>query len=149
MHERLSYRATDNGLREYGNEAILLAGGFLRTGLTPPGTIGAGFVVFDRASLNAGRRPEACHLGKVEIFLLADRLALVHGLVNIEVHDTLRRRGIGRTIVQSIAATTPEGRLEIYDIQADALGFWVSLGCSFRPRPPAWDATYTLPSGSQ
>jgi len=143
--DRLTYRATSNGLREYGNSVFRLSGGFLRAGGTPRGTVGAGFVVFDVPSLNAGQPAETCHLARVEIFLLADRPMLIHGLINIEVHEPLRRHGIGTRLVQSLAATTPGGQLEIYDIQADALSFWVKLGCSFHPRPPAWEATYTQP----
>jgi len=146
MPSPMSLQIVQTGLRQYQNEDILLLGGYSRSGSTPPGTVGAGFAAFDAQRLAAGEAPQSAKLGDVEVFLLQPQLRLFHGLVNIEVHPHLRRRGIGRRIISSIAATAPEGLLTIYDIQEPAVPFWIRMGCTFHPRPPAWDAHFRLRS---
>lgn len=133
-----------SGLRQYSNDDILLLGGYSRSGSTPDGTVGAGFMVFDMRQLAVGDPPDDARLGKVELFLLQPQLQQIHGLVNIEVLPALRRRGIGRRVVEAIAATAPDTTLKIYDIQQDAVPFWIRLGCTFHPRPPTWDASFRL-----
>jgi len=140
----MSLQIVQAGLRHYQNEDILLLGGYSRSGNTPPGTVGAGFAAFDAQRLAAGESAESAKLGTVELFLLRPQLRLFHGLVNIEVRPQLRLRGIGRRIVSSIAATAPDCLLTIYDIQEPAVPFWIRMGCTFRPRPPAWDAHFRL-----
>jgi len=144
MPATLTCSINPSGLRQYTNGEILLLGGYSRSGSTPDGTVGAGFVVFDASRMAAGAPSDDARLGKVELFLIQPHLQLVHGLVNIEVCAELRLRGIGRRIVEAIAATAPDQRLKIYDIQQDAVPFWIRLGCAFRPRPPAWDAYFSL-----
>lgn len=144
----MACKLVQRGLRQYENEDILLLGGYHRAGSTPSGTIGAGFTAFDVRQLVAGVPADSAKLGTVELFLPQQQMQLFHGLVNIEVCASLRRQGIGRRIVQSIAATAPDRRLKIYDVQAAALRFWVQLGCTFQPRPPAWDAYFTLRTAS-
>lgn len=144
MPSPMSLQIVQAGLRQYKNEDILLLGGYSRSGSTPPGTVGAGFAAFDARLLTAGETAQSAKLGDVEVFLLQPQLQLFHGLVNIEVQPDLRRRGIGRRIVSSIAATAPDCLLAIYDIQQPAVPFWIRMGCTFHPRPPAWDAHFRL-----
>jgi hypothetical protein len=143
----MSLQIVQAGLLQYKNEDILLLGGYSRSGSTPPGTVGAGFAAFDARRLAAGETSQSAKLGDVEVFLLQPQLQLFHGLVNIEVQPNLRLRGIGRRIISSIAATAPDCLLMIYDIQESAVPFWIRIGCTFHPRPPAWDAHFRLQSG--
>lgn len=133
-----------SGLRQYANDDILLLGGYSRSGSTPDGTVGAGFIAFDARQIAAGMTLDSARIGTVELFLIKPQLERIHGLINIEVCPALRRRGIGRRIVEAIAATAPDTRLKIYDIQQDAVLFWIRLGCAFHPRPPAWDGYFSL-----
>jgi len=144
MTATLTCSIAPSGLRQYANDDILLLGGYSRSGSTPDGTVGAGFIVFDARQIAAGIPSDDARLGKVELFLIRPQLQLVHGLINIEVLTALRRQGVGRRIVQAIAATAPDARLKIYDIQQAAVPFWIRLGCAFHPRPPTWDAYFSL-----
>ncbi len=147
MPAPLSLTLASPGLRRYENQDILLHGGYSRSGPAPGGTLGAGFAVFDKALMTGDQPDASAKLGDVELFLLLPQMSLFHGLIRIEVLPHLRRRGIGRRLVEAIAATTPDGALKIYDIKEAALKFWVALGCSFQPRPPAWDAIFRLTPG--
>lgn len=133
-----------SGLRQYANADILLLGGYSRSGDAPEGTIGAGFAAYDRRRMTGDMPEETAKLGTVEIFLIPPQLRLFHGLVRIDVVPALRRQGNGRRIIEALAATAPDEQLRIYDVQQDALAFWIQLGCTFQARPPAWDALFRL-----
>jgi hypothetical protein len=126
----------------FANDDFLLSGEVMPGAPTQPDTIAAAYAVYDARLLANGSEDAA--LGRVEILVYPERL-LIDGLVRLEIAAGRRQRGAGRRLIQAMAATAPDYRLNIYDIQPSALDFWIALGCAFRPRGQGLDASYVLP----
>jgi hypothetical protein len=124
---------------------------FLLVGAVPAETVMAAesrtgrYAVFDAHLLAAGMAQPEARLGQVEIAIRPDSL-LIEGLNRMEIVRGRRHRGTGRRLIQALAATAPDFRLNIYDIEPAELDFWIALGVSFRARPNGREAVYVLPS---
>jgi hypothetical protein len=71
----------------------------------------------------------------------------IQGLINIEINKELRGQGLGKRVVDALAASSPDG-LRLYDIQKKARGYWERLGAiDFKKRPggPYLDAVLPPP----
>jgi hypothetical protein len=71
----------------------------------------------------------------------------IQGLINIEINKDLRGQGLGKRVVDALAASSPDG-LRLYDIQEKARGYWERLGAiDFKKRPggPYLDAALPPP----
>jgi hypothetical protein len=138
-------RLAARGAGEFSNEDFLLVGGFSSDAASANETVAGSYAVFDARLLAAGGSRADAALGRIEIFL-HPRSLLIEGLSRMEIPPGRRQRGAGRRLIQALAASAPEFRLNIYDIRPPALDFWIALGCSFRPRPGGWDGSYVLPT---
>jgi hypothetical protein len=135
-------QATGSGI--FSNEDFLLVGTVPdETGLSDEARIGR-YAVFDAHLLAAGITQPEARLGQVEIAVRQDPL-LIEGLNRMEIVRGRRHRGTGRRLIQALAATAPDFRLNIYDIEPAELDFWIALGVSFRARPNGREAVYVLP----
>jgi len=130
---------------EFANAEFVLVGGVTPGIATASSTVAASYAVFDATLLAGGADRAAAALGRVEIFLYP-RSLLIEGLNRMEIANGRRQRGAGRRLIQAMAATAPDFKLNIYDIRPAALDFWIALGCTFRPRQSGWDASYALPA---
>jgi hypothetical protein len=128
----------------FANDEFLLSGEVIPGAPTQPDTVAATYAVFDARLMANGAEAEEAALGRVEMFVYPERL-LIDGLIRLEITAGRRQRGAGRRLIQALAATAPDYRLNIYDIQPAALDFWIALGCAFRPRGAGLDASYVLP----
>jgi len=133
---------------QFANEEFLLSGNIVPDAWAVTDTVAAAYDVFDARLLADGSAAEAATLGRVDVLVDPDRL-LIDGLTRLEIGAGRRQRGAGRRLVQSLAATAPAGRLNIYDIQPEALDFWIALGCAFRPRGDVLDGSYVLPQAQR
>jgi hypothetical protein len=129
---------------EFANSEFLLVGGTLADSIAAANAVAGSYAVFDATRLAKGAARAEAALGRIEI-LLYPRSLLIDGLSRMEIASERRQRGIGRRLIQSLAATTPEFELNIYDIRPASLDFWIALGCNFRRRPGGWEASYILP----
>jgi hypothetical protein len=138
-------RLAASSASEFANAEFVLAGGIMPGVAVASNTVAASYAVFDAALLASGTERAEAALGRVEIFLYP-RSLLIEGLNRMEIANGRRQRGAGRRLIQALAATAPDFRLNIYDIRPAALDFWIALGCTFRPRASGWDASYILPA---
>lgn len=133
-----------NSPAEFANSEFLLVGGTLADSIAAANAVAGSYAVFDAKRLAKGAARADAALGRIEI-LLYPRSLLIDGLSRMEIAGERRQRGVGRRLIQSLAATTPEFELNIYDIRPASLDFWIALGCHFRRRPGGWEASYILP----
>jgi hypothetical protein len=131
-------------IAEFSSEDFLLSGNVVPDIVTRAETIAASYAVFDARLMASGVGKAEAALGRVEL-VLYQRSLLIEGLSRMEIAPGRRQRGAGRRLIQALAATAPDCRLNVYDIRPAALDFWIALGCSFRPRPGGWDGSYVLP----
>jgi len=141
-------RLSASSAAEFSNEEFLLVGGLVPDAVAAASPVAASYAVFDAVMLAAGTSRTDAALGRVEVFVFP-RTLLVDGVSRMEIVTGRRQRGAGRRLIQALAATAPDYQLNIYDIRPAELDFWIALGCSFRPRPGGWDASYGLPAGLQ
>jgi GNAT superfamily N-acetyltransferase len=138
-------RLQATGAGGFSNEDFLLVGAIpSETGPSDESRVGR-YAVFDAHLLAAGIAQPEAHLGQVEIAIRPDPL-LIEGLNRMEIVRSRRHRGTGRRLIQALAATAPDFRLNIYDIEPAELDFWIALGVSFRAHPNGREAVYVLPS---
>lgn len=134
MAERMEFQQLAFGMTQFANDDIALAGG-ARTGRkSTAGTVMLRYTAYDARQILAGIPAAQAEVGFVEINVRPDD-GTIEGLVKLEVAKGLRGQGIGRRIVEAIAATSPEG-LKVYDIKASAIGFWQSVGCEVADKRP-------------
>jgi len=137
-------RLVATSVARFANDDFLLSGEVIPGAPAQSDTVAAAYAVFDARLLTNGAESEEAALGRVEMFVYPERL-LIDGLIRLEITASRRQRGAGRRLIQALAATAPDYRLNIYDIQPSALDFWIALGCAFRPRGEGLDASYVLP----
>lgn len=137
-------RLAATSVARFANDDFLLSGEVLPGAPKQPDTVAATYAVYDARLLANGTEAEDAALGRVEIIVYPERL-LIDGLIRLDIAARRRQRGAGRRLIQAMAATAPDYRLNIYDIQPSALDFWIALGCAFRPRGQGLDASYVLP----
>ena len=118
------------GMFNMQNEDVAIAGG-MRSGNSRAGLTRLKFMIFDLRGLDGqmtAEEQEARDSGYVELFV-KDGTKDVEGLVNIEIKPAMRRSGIGRIVIQSLADTFDD--LRIYDIKQKAVPFWRKMGATF------------------
>lgn len=118
------------GLYQMYNDEVTLYGG-MRSGGSRAEVTRLKFMIYDLRGATeklTQEEQEARESGFVELFVY-DGTHDVEGLVNIEIKPKMRRNGIGRVVIQSLADTFDN--LRIYDIQQKAVPFWRKMGATF------------------
>jgi hypothetical protein len=146
MTTEFASRLVARSIAEFFSEDFLLSGTAMPDIVPRAETITAGYAVFDARLLATGADRTEAALGRVEL-VIYQRSLMIEGLSRMEIASGRRQRGAGRRLIQALAATAPDFRLNIYDVRPAALDFWIALGCTFRPCPGGWDGCYVLPTG--
>ena len=133
MAERLRFTRGAFGLTQYENGDVALAGG-VRTGrLGTPGTERLRYGVYDVRMIEAGLSHEQAQVGEAEINVVPETGG-IEGVVNLKLAPRHRGLGIGRRVVEALAASSDAG-LRVYDVKKAAAPFWRKLGCELSKAP--------------
>lgn len=132
--QELTTRDMSMGLFSMRNNEVALVGG-MRSGNSAAGKTRLKFMIYDMRGVTQQLTAEEYderESGIVELFVF-DGTQNVEGLVNIEIKPKMRRSGIGRIVIQSLADTFDD--LRIYDIKKSAVPFWRKMGATFYSDP--------------
>lgn len=144
MSARMVFQQAGFGLTQFSNKDIAIAGG-VRTGKQgTEGTARLKYAVYDRRLIARGVPAQEAEVGSVEINVLPET-GDIEGLVDITLKRAFRGLGIGRRVVEAIAATSPDG-LRIYDIKPGARAFWQKIGCVVGPKQPGRQQDGAMPA---
>lgn len=135
MAKAFEYKDTGLGLGQFTNGDVALVGGFRTGKLGTPGTMRLLFGIYDIPLMNSGAPGGLSKMGSVEINMLPcdpGETPDIEGLVDITLSPGCQGRGLGRRVVEALAASSAEG-LRIYDIKRKAVPFWKAVGCNVVP----------------
>jgi GNAT superfamily N-acetyltransferase len=130
MSHRMTFSETGFGMTQFANESIVLAGGMRSDKQGTRRTSRLRYDIYDRLLIAAGTPAVEAKVGKLEINVRPG--GDVEGIVDIKIAPAIRRGGIGRRVIEALAASSADG-LRVYDIKKAAVGFWRKVGCEFAP----------------